>query len=223
MLSTLLPLPGLGQLTVVTSRDAAGHVTAVELVSLRTAAEIEADLDRARATLVWAEAEVQTCRGEIQRCRADVDIKDSFIDITSTELKLARSQRRDIERVGLERQRRIQDAEKKLLERVEDAVEARLKYAEESVLGAQATIAALELELELVNRNIELSVPDEPITSDWQGEALDDLRGRLLTAMRTSADRASRVDRERKKLVEAQMKVLDAQRELSERMSAPTG
>lgn len=214
------------QLTIVTARDAEDNVTAVELISLRTKADIQADLDRATLALARAEADVQECRYELQRCQADVDIQRSRIDITKTELKLARSQRREADRQNLEQRKRVQDAERELLERVEDAVKARLKYSEEVLEWAQAAVMAHQLELELVERNAELASfagrGSGGQAPDWLGEGLDDLRGRVLTAMRTAAEREVRVARERRSYVGAQLEVLEAQRKLTDRLGDPT-
>ena len=55
---------------------------------------------------------------------------------------------------------------------------------------------------------------------DWIGAELDDLRGRVLTAMRAAAEREERVAKERRSYVGAQLKVLEAQRKLSARIAA---
>jgi hypothetical protein len=160
----------------------------------------------------------------VQRCEADVEIQKSRIDITKTELKLARGQRREAEQQSLEQRKRVQDAEKELLERVEDAVKARLKFAEELLKGAQASVTAYQLELELVDKNEELAAlaarASVDAAPDWLGEGLDDLRGRVLTAMRTAAEREERVAKERRSYVDTQLKVLEAQRKLSARTAS---
>lgn len=223
--SLALPAAASAQLRVVTSRDGAGEVTAVELVSLRSREEIQEDLDRATRALGTAETDIIECRNEVQRCQADVDIQKSRIDITKTELKLARSQRREADRQNLAQRRRVQEAEKELLERVEDAVTARLKYSEELLEWARAAVTAYQLELELVEKNEELIALEghvqEAQAPDWLGEGLDDLRGRVLNAMRAEAERDARVARERRGFVNAQLRVLDAQRKLTATISEP--
>ncbi|NNF28578.1 MAG: hypothetical protein HKN73_15235 [Gemmatimonadetes bacterium] len=220
-----IPVASSAQLRVVTSRDGAGEVTAVELVTLRSREEIQEDLEHASRTVAMAEADIVECRSEVQRCEADVDIQKSRIDITKTELKLARSQRREADRQNLSQRRRVQEAEKELLERVEDAVSARLKYSERLLEWAQAAVTAYQLELEFLDKNQELIALEEEVDQaqapDWLGEGLDDLRGRVLNAMRIEAERDGRVARERRGFVNAQLRVLDAQRKLTATISEP--
>ena len=226
LLLWVMPGTAGAQLSVVTARDEAGDVAAVELVSLRSLDDIRADLELATRALAMAETDIMACRGELQRCEADVDIQRSRIDITKTELRLARSQRREVERQNLEQRRRVQEAEKELLERVEDVVRARLKFSEARLDWAQAAVAAYGLELELVEKNQELAALEERVSDaappDWLGEGLDDLRKQALDAMETASEREIRVARERRSFIRAQLRVLDAQRKLTERLAEST-
>lgn len=187
----------------------------VLIVDMRPQADIERDLDAARALKPQAEADGQKAGGDVIQSKATLDIKKKELEGVKTRLDVAKKAKNKSEMATLDNQRQHVELDIKLLERLVAVREGQVELAQARRTLADASRLALESELEMGKKRTGWDSLTTLGTASAQNiVALQvDIRGdelRVLQAMQVRSEKAEEVAKKESLLVERQIGVLEA-------------
>ncbi len=185
-----------------------------ELMSVyppRPVEEIRRQLDNSRALQKSADNDIAESRQLAEAADGQVRIMTEELQTTKTRLSVAKKMNNDGDRASLALDAKRQEAEKKYLERLRDAMRADAARLDSESGAAQARVKALELEVEVARRHAELAAiaaPNLPAASDLSGYRT--MLRRMLDAQRYAAKRGKEAAEKRQQVADRRLKQLDA-------------
>jgi hypothetical protein len=189
----------------------------VLIVDMRPEADIQSDRDAARALKPKAQADEQRAGGDVIQSKATLEIKKKELDALKTRLDLAKKGGNESELATLDRQRQEEELGIKLLERLVAVRECQVELARARRKLADASMLALESELEMGKKRTRwdsLTQPWVPGASAQDIVSLQvDIRSdelRVLQAMKDRSETAEEVAKKDSQLIERQIGVLEA-------------
>jgi len=187
----------------------------VLIVDMRPQADIQRDLDAARALKPQAEADGQKASGDVIQSKATLDIKKKELEGLKTQLDVAKKAKNKTEIATLDNQRQHLELDIKLLERLVAVRESQVELAQSRRTLADASRLALESELEMGKKRTGWDSLITPGAASAQNIVAlqveirnDELR--VLQAMQVRSVKAEEVAKKESQLIERQIAVLEA-------------
>jgi hypothetical protein len=174
--------------------------TVVAAVVARPEALIRTDLQLANTVLERSEQQRPEAQAAVSTARARLEIRKKEIELVEKQIELAKKEKNDADRARYERDKAALERRKRLVETEIELAEAQVQLTEGRRDLARAEIQALERELELGIAQASLS---------------ESVQRKLLEALDRVGTRREELGKREKRLVEKQVKVLDAAREVA--------
>lgn len=205
------------EMTLVRAGDALG--LSGNLVEVRAVDRIRDDLAASQEEVFRVEAALVRLEGALAEAKAAVEVKKNEIEITETERDLADKQDREAEKEALERQKDKQELEKDLLERRVNVAERRIDESKARRDYAEATSRVHEREITLESASAQLArlQGTEDGTLDQAlrlRTEVRELEREVLEAMKSQAQREEELAKRRRRVIEAQIELLEARSKL---------
>lgn len=162
-----------------------------ELMSVyppRAIDEVQKQLEYSRNLAKAAEADIAESRRLAQAAEGRVKIMSEELETTKTRLGVAKKLKNEADQASLEPDVKRQEAEKKYLERLRDALRADAASLDGQMDAAAARVKALDLELDVARRHTQLSTTVAPTPDD-----IADYRARLRKMLDAQSDASKRV------------------------------
>lgn len=190
------------------------------IVEWRDLEAIEFDRDVALRKRSSAEAREATARTFQSRAATKIKIKDTEITALKARIAQAKSERDELQKRQLEKERDVADVEKQLLKRREQLRQRDIGLAKAEVEFHAAEAKGYELELELARARARRVIVDpdptrERIEAAWKLEQhILDVEGQTLDAKREASGKLKNLADQSAKAFAARKKVWEAQRDL---------
>jgi hypothetical protein len=188
----------------------------VLIVDMRPQADVQRDLDAARAAKPQAEADEQRAGGDVIQSKATLDIEKKELEGVKTRLDAAKKAKNKAETATLDIERQHQELDIKLGERLVAVREGQVELAQARRTLADASRLALESELEMGKKRTgwdSLTTPGGTASAQNIVALQVDIRGeelRVLQAMQVRSKKAEDVAKKESQLIERQIGVLEA-------------
>lgn len=206
-----------------TATTAASDVQAPEpnspvlVVDMRPEADIQWDLDAARALKPKAQADEQKAGGEVIQSKATLEMKRKDLDALKSRLDQAKKSGNTSERATLDRERQQTELDIKLLERVVAVRESQVELGRARRAFADVSTVALESELEMGKKRTSWNTLTRPGTTATSAQDIVSLQveirsdeRRVLQAMKDRSLKGEEVAKKEGQLIQRQIDVLEA-------------
>ena len=185
----------------------------VEILSPRPADRIRREIEEAKVDQREAEAEVSDRQGLEDQVKAMVEVKKQEVSTLDAQRKLAEKSKQEAEVASFEAEKKDAERHKQFLEKRVSLHQAEKETARARKNLAEATLKALELELQLTNRRAERDrtpVTDAAVALRHEN-VIRDLERKVLEAQRTQADREKQVADKHQDIAKRRLELYQAQ------------
>jgi hypothetical protein len=124
----------------------------VDVIPAREPERIQRQIDLAKSNGREADATLQTASENRSKTKAMIDVKKQEISTIDARIKLADKSKNDAEKIPLNAEKKVNETQKAFLEKREALHASEIDEAKAAKQLANATIKALELELQLAQR-----------------------------------------------------------------------
>ena len=189
----------------------------VLIVDMRPEADIQSDLDFARALKPRALADEQRAGSDVIQSKAALEIKKKELDALNTRLDLVKKGGNTSELATVDRQRQEDELGIKLLERFVEVRESQVELARARRELADMSMLALESELEMSKMRTGWDSLVQPGVTGGSAQDIVSLQvnirsdeRRVLKAMKDRSEKAEDVAKKDSQLIQRQIGVLEA-------------
>jgi hypothetical protein len=185
----------------------------VEILTPRSADRLQREIEEARLDQREAEAEIRDRQGLEAQVKAMVEVKKQEISTLDAQRKLAEKSKQEAEVASFEAEKKDAERHKQFLERRVSLHQAEKEAAKARKSLAQATLKALELELQLTNRRGQrdrLAATDAAGALRQEG-VIRELERKVLEAQRSQADREKQVADKHQDIAKRRLELYQAQ------------
>lgn len=172
------------------------------LVALRSDADVRADMDRARNTLVAADAAMRTAKSRSIEAKTNSEIKKRDIGAIEVRLKAAKQLKADADKADLERARKTENQRRDVFDRLQETWDAEADLAKAQTDWANALMKSCEVELEVVSK--------AAMASSNTDAALFGAEQRLLEARKLTAAKAEGIAEREQSVADKKLRVYQA-------------
>jgi hypothetical protein len=167
----------------------------IDVLPVRSRERIRTERDDAQADLREAEIELSYAQEQKEKTKAMVEVKKQEVSTIDAKRKLAEKSKQEAEQVTLEAEKKDAERHKQFLERRVSLHEAEIDRAKAAKKLAEATLRALELETQLVNRRDERARAGagDPVALRRHDAVIVELEGKVLQAERNQAEAQKQV------------------------------
>ncbi len=121
-----------------------------QLVTVRTDADVRADMERARNLLVNADASLRTAKSRAIEARTNSEIKKRDIGAIDARLKAAKQLKADADKADLDRTRKVEQQRQAVYDRLEESWNAEAALASAQTDYGNQVLKVAEAELDLI-------------------------------------------------------------------------
>lgn len=171
------------------------------LATLRTEADVRADMEAARNQLMDADAALRNARAREIEARTNAEIKKRDIGALDARLKAAKQLKQEADKADLERTRKVEQARQSVFERLEEAWKSETELATARQEHANQWLRAAEAELELITKAAQLGAQNDATFPVEQ--RLAQMRKLLAARARSVAEREESVQDRRLRAYQA--------------------
>lgn len=189
----------------------------VLIVDMRLEADIQSDLDFARALKPRAQADEQRAGSDVIQSKAALEIKKKELDGLKTRLDVVKKAGNTSELATLDRQRQEDELGINLLERFVEVRESQVELAQARRELADMSMLALESELEMSKKRTGWDTLVQPGVTAASAQDIVSLQvnirsdeRRVLKAMKDRSEKAEDVAKKDSQLIQRQIGVLEA-------------
>lgn len=172
------------------------------LVAIRSDADVRADMERARNTLVAADAAMRTAKSRSIEAKTNSEIKKRDVGAIEVRLKAAKQLKADADKADLERARKTENQRRDVFDRLQEAWDAEADLAKSQTDWANALMKSCEVELDVVSK--------AALASTNADAALFGAEQRLLEARKLTAAKAESIAEREQGVAEKKMRVYQA-------------
>jgi hypothetical protein len=185
----------------------------VEILTPRSADRLQREIEEARLDQREAEAEIRDRQGLEAQVKAMVEVKKQEISTLDAQRKLAEKSKQEAEVASFEAEKKDAERHKQFLERRVSLHQAEKEAAKARKSLAQATLKALELELQLTNRRGQRDrlAATDPAGALRQEGVIRELERKVLEAQRSQADREKQVADKHQDIAKRRLELYQAQ------------
>jgi hypothetical protein len=187
-----------------------------ELMSVyppRGLAEVQHQLDNSRSLQKSADDDIAESRRLAEAADGQVRIMTEELETTKTRLSVAKKMKNESDRLSLTSDVKRQDAERKYLVRLRDAMRADAELLGSESDAAAARVKALDLEIEVARKHEQLGASPAPAAPELA--EYRKLLKRMLQAQENAAQRGRIAAEKRKQVADRRLKQLDALQKLA--------
>jgi hypothetical protein len=185
----------------------------VEILTPRSADRLQREIEEARLDGREAEAEIRDRQGLEAQVKAMVEVKKQEISTLDAQRKLAEKSKQEAEVASFEAEKKDAERHKQFLERRVSLHDAEKEAAKARKSLADATLKALELELQLTNRRSQrdrVAGTDAAAALRQEG-VIRELERKVLEAQRGQADREKQVADKHQDIAKRRLELYQAQ------------
>ena len=184
------------------------------VVPFRDTSDIQRDIAaaaQARAQAITDRARAASLK---QSARARMARKEVEIDGIERQQKVFKDKKRSADAAALEADKKAAEQEKDLIERRESLRDAEIELEKKRAEMLDARRQALELELQLANRRVDLQRAGNPSgpSGARMKQVLYDLEKRTLEVYQKEVEKSKEVADRQKEIIQRRLQILDAQR-----------
>jgi hypothetical protein len=185
----------------------------VEILTPRPADRIQREIEEARLDRSEAEAELRDRQGLEDQVKAMVEVKKQEVSTLDAQRKLAEKSKQEAEVASFEAEKKDAERHKQFLEKRVSLHQAEKETAKARKGLAEATLKALELELQLSNRR---SARDRVAGTDAAAAlrhegVIRELERKVLEAQRSQAEREKQVADKHQDIAKRRLELYQAQ------------
>ena len=194
-----------------------GQDSPVLIVDIRPEADIQSDLDFARALKPRAQADEQRAGSDVIQSKAALEIKKKELEALNTRLDVVKKGGNTSELATVDRQRQEDELGIKLMERFVEVRESQVELARARRELADMSMLALESELEMSKKRTGWDSLVQPGVTAGSAQDIVSLQvnirsdeRRVLKAMKDRSEKAEDVAKKDSQLIQRQIGVLEA-------------
>jgi hypothetical protein len=185
----------------------------VEILTPRSPERLQREIEEAKLDQREAEVEIRERQGHEDQVKAMVQVKKQEISTIDAQRKLAEKSKQEAEVASFEAEKKDAERHKQFLERRVSLHQAEKEAAKARKSLAEATLKALELELQLASRR---GQRDRLASSDAAGAlrqegVIRELERKVLEAQRGQADREKQVADKHQDIAKRRLELYQAQ------------